>query len=190
MFARVSGVGSGTCGFCGGLMSSSSVYFTPCWAGKYPDIRVERAGEHMHEFVKALSKVIPLRCSAVRPGRLRCAQPRGKCWIARSWSVMNITTFIPERRAWAAASAPAAPDARPPSERDPTVAADRPRKPRRETPAWVGSGSWSLMPRTYRAGRPARADEGGRAVAARPFPSGGPSCITDKNQALDKHSCR
>ena len=28
-------------------MSDSSVYFTPCWSGKWPDIGVERAGEHI-----------------------------------------------------------------------------------------------------------------------------------------------
>src|SRR3954451_6174948 len=78
-------------------MSSSRVYLTPCWAGKNPLIRVERAGEHMQALVNAFSKSSPLRFSCVRPGRFSAAQPFGKCWIARSWSVRKTTTFIPAR---------------------------------------------------------------------------------------------
>ena len=55
-------------------MFASSVYFTPCWSGKYPDISVERAGEHMHAFVNAFSKVTPCRSSCVSPGRF-CSRP-------------------------------------------------------------------------------------------------------------------
>ena len=76
-------VASSTCGYCGAGMSVSSVYFTPCWAGKYPDISVERAGEHMHAFVKACLNVMPCSCRRLRPGMLRLPQPGGKCWIAR-----------------------------------------------------------------------------------------------------------
>ena len=45
---------------------------------------VERAGEHMQALVKALLNVRPFFCSSVKPGRFSCAQPIGKCWIARS----------------------------------------------------------------------------------------------------------
>ena len=105
MFARALGVGSDTWGYAGGSMFASSVYFTPCWAGKYPDISVERAGEHMHAFVNAFSKVTPCRSSCVSPGRFCWDQPSGKCWMARSWSVMNMTTFIPARLAGGFAAA-------------------------------------------------------------------------------------
>jgi hypothetical protein len=80
----------------------------------------------MHEFVNARSKVSPLRCRRVRPGRLRRAQPRGKCWIARSWSVRKTITFIPAsdlrplRRATAARGRAAAPVSKAP----PATAAD------------------------------------------------------------------
>ena len=79
----------------------------------------------MHAFVKAFSKVTPCRWSCVSPGRFCSDHPSGKCWMARSWSVMNITTFIPARLAGTAPAAPRAPAARPPSHRDPAVAADR-----------------------------------------------------------------
>jgi hypothetical protein len=92
-FASSSGIS--TWAYWSSGMSSSSVYFTPCWAGKKPVIRVDRAGEHMQLLVKAFSKVTRCRCSRVSPGRFSFAHPGGKCWIARSWSVMNITTFIP-----------------------------------------------------------------------------------------------
>ena len=58
---------------------------------------MERAGEHMHAFVNAFSKVSPCRWSCVSPGRFCWDQPSGKCWMARSWSVTNMTTFIPAR---------------------------------------------------------------------------------------------
>ena len=76
-------------------MSSSSVYLTPCWAGKKPLIRVERAGEHMQALVKARSKLTPCWRSRRIPGRFWRSQLGGKCWIARSWSVRMRTMFIP-----------------------------------------------------------------------------------------------
>ncbi len=81
-FASV--VGSSTCGYWSAGMSSSSVYLTPCWAGKYPLIRVERAGEHMQALVNARWKSTPWRSRRLIPGRFLRNQSGGKCWIARS----------------------------------------------------------------------------------------------------------
>ncbi len=75
-------------------MSSSSVKRTPCCAGIRPVKSVARAGEHMHEEVKARSKVRPCRFSAVVAGMLAASQPTGKCIVARSWSEMKRTTFL------------------------------------------------------------------------------------------------
>ena len=75
-------------------MSVSSVYFTPVCAGKRPEKKVERAGEHMHAFVVALVNVRPFFWSIVSPGRFFSDQPGGKCWIYRSWSVMKMIMFM------------------------------------------------------------------------------------------------
>ena len=104
-------VDSSTCGYCAAGMSDSSVYRTWCCEGMNPVRSVAREGEHMHALVKAFSNTSPLRFSRCRPGRFFSAQPFGKCWIARSWSVMNMTTFIP-RSEVAAASASGPPAAR------------------------------------------------------------------------------
>lgn len=49
----------------------------------------------MHALQNAFSNVSPWFCSRVIPGRFTFAQSRGKCWIARSWSVMNMMMFLP-----------------------------------------------------------------------------------------------
>ena len=46
------------------------MYLTPCWAGKYPLRKVERAGEHIHAFVNAFSNVKPVRCNCASPGNV------------------------------------------------------------------------------------------------------------------------
>src|ERR1700722_14475502 len=108
-------------------MLVSSVYLTPCCAGKYPDISVERAGEHIHAFVKAFSNVRPCCCRRCRPGMLRSVQPGGKCWTARCWSVRKTSPFMPatSRPAGARlarASAPAAAEPAPIRTPAPTAA--------------------------------------------------------------------
>ncbi len=56
---------------------------------------VERAGEHMQALVNARSKLMPWRFRRRIPGRFSRSQFAGKCWIARSWSVMKRITFLP-----------------------------------------------------------------------------------------------
>src|SRR4051794_21872711 len=78
--ARLANRGSNSCcGYCDAGMSSSSVHFTPCCAGKNPVIRVARLGEHMHALQYARSKLSPFFLSRVIPGRLASAHPGGKC---------------------------------------------------------------------------------------------------------------
>ena len=52
----------------------------------------------MHALVNAFSKVRPCLFRRVRPGRLSFSQLTGKCWMARSWSVMKRMTFLSRRR--------------------------------------------------------------------------------------------
>ena len=59
-------------------MFSSSVYFTPCWAGKKPVSIEARDGEHMQAAAKAFSNEAPFRFSRVTPGRFSSSQPLGK----------------------------------------------------------------------------------------------------------------
>ena len=56
----------------------------------------------MHALQNAFSNVSPWFFSRIRPGRFFCAQSRGKCWIARSWSVMNMIDVHPGDAARAA----------------------------------------------------------------------------------------
>src|SRR6266567_2625526 len=58
---------------------------------------VARLGEHMQALQKARGKVSPCRIRRSSPGRFFLAQPLGKCWMARSWSVRKTRTFMPLR---------------------------------------------------------------------------------------------
>ena len=95
----------------------------------------------MHALVKAFLKVNPFRLSRVRPGRF-CSDQPAREMLDRPLLVGDerSTTFIPARLAGTAPAAPRAPAARPPSHRDPAVAADRWRNCLREMSPGVPAG--------------------------------------------------